>query len=152
MSRGGHEHTDFFRDLNGSLTVEFVLFTPVLIAALFMVFDFGRAFWAFDVMTRDVRAGLRYVARMSTLPDPMECPQAAKNVVQTGVPADGQTRHFPWSLVPEDDLAFSCTAVVPDGLYNKPVQVVTMTATLPMDLSLVTYPITVSYQARYVGN
>lgn len=151
MQRGGRR-TEFFRNLSGSMTVEFVCFAPLLIAALFIVFDFGRAFWAFDVMARDVRAGLRYVARMSNLPDPMGCPEAAKNVVQTGVPVEGRDKHFPWKGVPEDGLVFSCTSMVPEGVYNSDVQVITMTATLPMELSLATYPITVSYQARYVGN
>jgi hypothetical protein len=145
---------DFSGDVSGSTTVEFVCFAPVLIAALFLVFDFGYAFWAFDVMTRDVRTGLRYASRMSTPPDPMECPQAAKNIVQTGFPSEGNDRRFPWNRVPEEDVEFSCTSAAPAGVYNSNVQVITMTvtATLPMPLSPVTYPLSVSYQARYLGN
>ena len=44
----------FFRDCSGAMTVEFVVITPILLAAMVFAFEFGRGLWAYDVMTRDV--------------------------------------------------------------------------------------------------
>jgi hypothetical protein len=167
---------DLFRSRNGSITVEFVAFAPLLIAALAFSYEFGRAFWAFDVVARDVRAGVRYLARMPTLPAPPECPASAKNIIQTGQLAG--EKHFPWRDVPEEDIEFAC-ALTPfaSGNYNSDGQIISMTATVPVTLSLldwinglsewmnlrageeegsspipISYSLTVSYQARHIGN
>src|SRR5688500_8597134 len=170
---------EFRTDHRGSMTVEFVAFAPLLIAALVVSFEFGRAFWAFDVVTRDVRAGVRYLARNSATPPPYgsdDCPASARNVVETGLPNGvDANKHFPWKgittatfLCPSQTFDALCPSLNDCGL-NDDGSVITMTATVPVSLSLmdvvnrlaglsgsaridVTYPLTVSYQARYIGN
>jgi hypothetical protein len=143
-----------------------------LIVALVLLFEFGRAFWAFDVVTRDVRAGVRYLTRNSATPPPYSldaCPASAQNVVQTGLPgvsADAN-KHFPWKGA---TATFVCSSEAFSGAdYNDAGRVVTMTATVPITLSLISiinnllglsggsqvagnYSLNVSYQSRYIGN
>ena len=177
MRNGVAYLTEFLKNPKGSMTVEFVAFAPVLIAALVISFEFGRAFWAYDVITRDVRAGVRYLARMSTPPSPPNCPAAAQNIAQTGLHDSGldAAKHFPWKGV---SATFTCTVArtFTAADYNDAGQVIAMTATVPVTLSLlevlnrltqwtgslagappgsvipVNYPLTVSYEARYIGN
>jgi hypothetical protein len=173
MAMGGRASRGIgiFRSTGGSVTVEFVAFAPLLIAALVFAYEFGRAFWAFDVVTRDVRAGARYIARMAVPPAPDTCPPTAENFIQTGSPVDASdaSRHFPWKGV---SATFTCSSAdFVDDLqhYNVDGQVVTITASVPLTLSLLDfinsflslssedsiplpYSLTVSYQARYVGN
>jgi Flp pilus assembly protein TadG len=169
--------SEFLRNRNGSMAVEFVAFAPLLIAALIVSFEFGRAFWAYDVVTRDVRAGVRYLARSPTAPSPPNCPTAAENIAQTGLYTSGldANKHFPWKGV---TATFTCTVArsfaTPD--YNDAGQVITMTANVPITLTLLqvlnrlsqwvgsvahqsagpaiptSYSLTVSYEARYIGN
>jgi hypothetical protein len=170
---------EFVTDHRGSMTVEFVAFAPLLIAALVVSFEFGRAFWAFDVVTRDVRAGVRYLARNSATPPPYGanlCPATARNVVETGLPNGvDANKHFPWKTNPA--ATFSCPSQTFDDLcpllndcgLNDDGNVITMAATVQVSLSLmdvvnrlagltgaaridITYPLTVTYQTRYVGN
>ena len=169
--------TEFLKSPTGSMTVEFVAFAPLLIAALVVSFEFGRAFWAYDVITRDVRAGVRYLARMSTPPSPPNCPAAALNITQTGLHDNGldANKHFPWKGA---SATFTCTVArsFTAADYNDAGQVIAMTATVPVTLSLlqalnrlsqwvsllagrsagaatpISYPLTVSYEARYIGN
>src|SRR5688500_15419246 len=89
---------EFLKGPNGSMTVEFVGFAPVLIAALIFSFEFGRAFWAYDVITRDLRGAVRYLARTSA-----DCATntayrvAAENIAKRGVADTSQVVHFPWA-------------------------------------------------------
>ena len=169
MRGSGSYRNGFFRSANGSMTIEFVAFAPLLIAALVISYEFGRAFWAFDVVTRDVRAGVRYLARMSTPPEPPACPTAAQNIAETGLPAVGEdaSKHFPWKGAAA---SFACSSTAFSGAdFNDGGQVITMTADVPVTLTLLefinrslglagdaaidsTYSLTVSYQARYIGN
>ena len=168
---------EFLKNPRGSMTVEFVAFAPLLIAALVVSFEFGRAFWAYDVITRDVRAGVRYLSRMSTPPSPPNCPTAVQNIAQTGLHDNGldANKHFPWKGV---SATFTCTVARTFTAtdYNDAGQVIAMTASVPVTLSLlevlnrlfewvnavsgqpadsalaVSYPLTVTYEARYIGN
>ena len=162
---------ELLKNSTGSMTVEFVAFAPLLIAALVIAFEFGRAFWAYDVITRDLRASVRYLARNASTPPPYDsdvCPTTAQNVAQTGSPATGldANRHFPWKGV---TATFSCPSVPFTATnYNDDGRVVTMTVTVPMALTLgdainrvlglsgaariVPFSLRVSYQTRYVGN
>ena len=69
----------FFRDTAGTNTVEFLAMTPVLLVALVFSFEFGRGLWAYDVMTRDVRAATRFLSR-----DVNADLTLAQNVAETG--------------------------------------------------------------------
>jgi Flp pilus assembly protein TadG len=161
----------FLRDGSGSMTVEFVVLTPLLLSALVFSFEFGKGLWAYDVITRDVRAGVRYISRDSTVPTPPPagCPTSAQNIAQTGSPTDATdaNKHFPWKGVTS---TFTCTATnFTTADYNTNGQVVTMTASVPVTLTFLgflnsvlsltggsviptTYPLSVSYQARLIGN
>lgn len=163
---------EFLEDQKGSMTVEFVAFAPLLLAALVVSFEFGRAFWAYDVITRDLRGSVRYLTRNSATPPPYAsdaCPASAQNIAQTGSPTDGAdaNKHFPWKGV---SATFACPSIAfSSANYNDDGRVVTMTANVPVALSLgdvinrilslsgtssidLVYTLTVSYQSRYIGN
>src|SRR6185295_11496153 len=96
--------TEVLKNPSGSITVEFVAFAPLLLATLTISFEFGRAFWAYDVITRDLRDSVRYLSRNAATPPPYAmdvCPDTAKNVAQTRSPVDSLdvNRHFPWKGV-----------------------------------------------------
>src|SRR5688572_15717585 len=84
----------FLADRRGSMTVEFIAIVPLFIAALLFGFEFGRAFWAYDVVTRDVRAAVRYLSRAT--PYNAAAQTQATNVAKTGLPG-GTALHFPWT-------------------------------------------------------
>lgn len=113
-------------DPTGSVTVEFVAMTPVILVALVFSFEFGRALWAYDVMTRDVRAATRFLSRDFT-----ENTTRAQNVAETGSPAGGQ-KHFPWNLATAD---FDIATTPKTGTYSTNVTVYRMSASLPVTLS-----------------
>lgn len=155
--------TEFLRNSKGSMTVEFVTFAPMLIAALVISFEFGRAFWAYDVVTRDLRAAVRYLSRAPAYSSATKT--AAENVAKTGTP-NGTALHFPWTnsaTFGYSEVNFSTT------LFNDVGHTFTMTANVPVSLSLLdfinrvlnlsgggalatNYSLSVSYQARYIGN
>ena len=157
-------------DASGSMTVEFVVLVPLLLAALVFSFEFARALWAYDVMTRDVRAGVRYLSRAST-----SCGSAAEtnaeNIAKTGlINGTDADAHFPWKGVSP---TFDCTSVAfSSANFNQDGSVITMTAHVPVALSFMSFlntvtgltglsgqqPLNTSYtlavadQARFLGN
>ena len=168
----------FFKNPRGSMTVEFVALAPLLMAGFVFSFEFGRAFWAYDVITRDLRAAVRFLSRDLTSVPPYAsdvCPTKAMNIAQTGSATDGTdaNKHFPWKGV---SATFACPSVAfAAGNYGSAGRVVTMSATVPITLSLLDflnrlrfintylgqnpppaiatgYSFTVSYQARYFGD
>jgi Flp pilus assembly protein TadG len=163
MRKPGAYLNEFLKDLRGSMTVEFVTFAPLLIAALVVSFEFGRAFWAYDVVTRDLRAAVRYLSRAPSYSSGSKT--QAEALAKTGTPT-GTTLHFPWTN--SATFAYVEPAII-TGQYNDDVRVFTMTANVPVTLSLVdfmnrflslsggaaiatNYTLSVSYQARYIGN
>ena len=149
----------FGGDRRGSMTVEFVLLVPLLVGALVFGFEFGRALWAYDVLTRDVRAAVRYLSRAT--PYGTAAQNQATAVAKTGSPS-GTSLHFPWtagSSVAYSESTFSASDYSTDGI------VITATATVPVTLSLMsvfsslsgesipaTYTFVVTDQARWIGN
>jgi hypothetical protein len=122
-----------------------------------------------------VRAGVRYLSRDPAAPPPYAangCPTAVQNIVQTGSPIDDSdaNKHFPWKGVPSAQIQFQCPSIAFSGAnYNDAGHVVTLSATVPVTMSLIyvvnrflrlsdasqiagSYPLTVTYQARYIGN
>jgi hypothetical protein len=89
---------DFLKNHSGSMTVEFVVLVPLLLAALAFSFEFGKALWAYDVATRDVRAAVRYLSRA-----PAGFTNQAKCLAMTGLPVgtpptcSNNPKHFPWT-------------------------------------------------------
>ena len=168
--RGG---TSFLRNFiagrSGSMTVEFVVLSPLLLLALAFSFEFSRALWAYDVVTRDVRAGVRFVSRESAAPTPPNCSTASQNFMLTGdtsTNADA-SRHFPWKGVTP---TFTCNIATFNSGFSAPVSVVTLRADVPINLSFLrvldafshtsfcTTPsncpltLSVSDQTRFIGN
>jgi TadE-like protein len=169
----------FVTDRSGTMTIEFVAIVPIFVVTLIFGFEFGRAFWAFDVVARDVRAGVRYLSRNATTPPPYgsdACPGSARNMVETGSPSLSldASKHFPWKgatatfQCPSQTFDQLCPSLNDCGL-SEPGSVVTMTATVPISLSVIyilnrmldlsganqiqaSIPLTVSYQERYIGN
>jgi Flp pilus assembly protein TadG len=153
--------TTFITDERGSYTVEFVILVPLLLAALVFSFEFARALWAYDVMTRDVRAGVRYLSRSTSLPD-ATC-SSAQTLVMNGTDASA---HFPWNGTPP---TFACsTTAFSIANFSQDGSVITMTATVPVTLSFLdflnqvdkltggakiatSYTLSVSDQTRFIG-
>ena len=147
------------------MTVEFVATAPILLVALVFSYEFGRGLWAYDVVTRDIRDAVRYASRASALPA-SDCSGAPSNIAQTGDPTDSQNAdmHFPWKGASPAP-TFTCSINSFNTGFNQAVSVVTMTATVPIPVQFIndlvtetgfskpgTYNITVSDQARWIGN
>jgi len=162
----------FLGDRSGSMTVEFVVLVPLLLAALVFSFEFGRALWAYDVMTRDVRAAVRYLSRTSAAPAVPNCPAAtqteAENMAKRGLPGGtAADDHFPWK---DSAPTFGCsTTAFSSAQFSQDGSVITMTANVPITLSFLEfldtvagsdldrdmdygYTLSVSDQARWIGN
>jgi len=163
MQLNGLPIKSFLADVEGSMTVEFVVTVPMLILALTFTFEFARALWAYDVMTRDVRGAMRYYARLTgSVSSPCTIPTAVQNVVTTGVTSGG-TNHFPWNV---GTPGFSCGVTNFNSGFNQAASVVTMTATVPVSIYFMTvinsfaqgsavaasYTLSVSDQIRMAGN
>ena len=156
---GTRFHQRFLWDPSGAMTIEFVLMTPLLLSALVFSFEFGKAFWAYDTVTRDVRGAVRYLSRIST--DCSASRTQAENLAKKGVTSGG-SNHFPWT----NAATFSYPANTPLGSsYNLPAStVITMKADVPVTLTFATalnrltggnatsYTLSVSYQSRCIGN
>jgi Flp pilus assembly protein TadG len=149
-----------FRDCSGAMTVEFVVVTPMLLAAMVFAFELGRGLWAYDVMSRDVRAGVRYLSRaVNALPVNGTCPTAATTLVTNGTDASA---HFPWN---DGTPTFACNETAFASGFNQSLEVVTMQAQTPVTLSFLdalnritgtslntSYTLEVQDQAQLVGN
>jgi Flp pilus assembly protein TadG len=151
--------SEFLKKTTGSITVEFIAMTPLLLVALGFAYEFGRALWAYDVMSRDVRAAVRYLSR--TYPYDNTNKGYAINVARTGLPSGGTT-HFPWGA--PWSTCSPCVSVGGEtnfaiGNFNENGFTFSVTGTVPMNLYLLTfvginttYTLSVSDQARYIGN
>lgn len=158
---------EFWRRTDGSLTVEFVVLVPLLLTALVFSFEFGRALWAYDVITRDVRASVRYLARTSIAPAAPNCPAAtqteAENIAKRGLRAGtAADDHFPWKGAAP---TFTCSSAAFNAGFATTATVVTLTANVPISLSFLEFlntmtggavdsdiVLTVSDQARWIGS
>src|SRR5690348_13359886 len=154
----------FLGDCRGSMTVEFIATAPILLVALVFSYEFGRGLWAYDVVTRDVRDAVRYASRASALPA-SDCSGAPANIAETGDPTDSMNAdmHFPWKDA-NPTPTFTCAVAATPG-FNNSASIITMTATVPIPVQFLnylvtetgfskpgTYNITVSDQARWIGN
>jgi len=149
----------FTDDRSGSMTVEFIAMVPIIVVALTFGFEFGRALWAYDVVSRDVRAAVRFLSRAN--PYDATRQGQATNVAKTGSPS-GTTNHFPWTA--GATVGYSETAFT-SAQYNVNGFVITATANVPITLSFLSmfnsftgasvgtgYTLVVSDQARWIGN
>lgn len=153
----------FIRDCTASITVEFVAMTPVILVALVFSFEFGRALWAYDIMSRDIRSATRFLSRDSTV-EPTRSTRA-RNVAETGSPAGG-VKHFPWNTADCDlGACISFNTSAKTGTYSGPVTVYQMVASVPITLGFLeamnnflsaaniptSYTLVVTDEIRWIG-
>lgn len=139
------------------MTVEFVATMPVLLSALVIAFEFGRALWAYDVVSRDLRAAVRYISR-APLPITSTYITNAENVAKTGATSGG-TAHFPWAGNGSATVSVNTAALTfSEPNFNRAGSVVSITASVPMTLTLLSfvglgsgYTLTVTSQGRLIG-
>ena len=161
--------SNFFSDRRGSITVEFVIVLPLMLSALVFIFELGRAFLAYEIVSHDIRAAIRYLSRAETVDFTNTSGgyvQSAKNLAQTGsasvtancpasYPASGSTNcHFPWTSSSQIDVSTTSS-----GNFNVDGVVVYMKASVPMNLSFLgfigaqtAYTLTVDDTAQYIGD
>jgi hypothetical protein len=71
---------------DGSITIEFVMLLPLLLALLAFAFEFGSVLIAHHTTVNHVRAASRYLARTQLTAAQIA---AAEQIVRTGVPSGG---------------------------------------------------------------
>ena len=143
------------RDNAGAVIVEFVVALPFLFIVLFMLIGLGQGLWYYQIVTKGVRDGVRYVTR-TPLAEPYLT--FAKNVAMTGTPGGSDPAFTFWN-----DPATIIVTPVPVAHAGEfrdpsPLQTVRMTATVPVDIFVLQYfgfdpqiTFTVSDVARHIG-
>ena len=151
---------------DGAATVEFIVTLPVLLGALAVCYELGRAFLAYEIASADVQSAVRYLARSNVAacssPVDSSCPAVAQaqNVAECGTPATCSAPHWPWNTFEAaSGPTFGSTYLIPcgsgantnywciqisnngQGIYpfNQNVSVVQLDARIPMTLSLLGY-------------
>lgn len=134
MQRSMRLLSRFVADCGAVVTEEFIVVMPLILGAFVIVFEFGRALWAFDVMTSDVRAGVRYLART---PGTSTDITAAENLIKTGTPISGFATHAPWNWGTGPTFNVATTST-PTG-FNQSMTTLTISATLPLTFPFLDY-------------
>ena len=161
-----------FGDERGLVTIEFVIILPIILAAMFIVYEFGRALLAYEIASHDVRDATRYLSRAEAVDFTNTTGGyvlEAENLAKTGVattssvscpadypPSSSSPCHYPWTSsasISVTSSSFSSTN------YNTDGTVMQMTASIPMTLSFLAfigvptaYTLTVSNTAQYIGD
>jgi hypothetical protein len=150
--------------------VEYVIAVPTLLFTLVFAYEFGRAFFAYQVITSDVEAALRYITH-STDCVPVGGSVSGNDIVaaqnlaecatlptQGNTPAACTAPHFPWNEATGATLTVT-NALTDSTNFNATAYVVQVEAAVPITLSLLnyiglggTYTMTVADQARCVGS
>lgn len=164
----------FGRDGGGSTTVEFVIVMPVLLTVLVFAFEFGRALFAYEVMTSDVESAVRYISHVPLA----QCSLLsgndvtnAQNLAECAVlPTSGTTPvacttpHFPWNSSSTASLSltnqsYSATDSNGNVIYDTAPKIVQVQAQVPLTLSMLgymgintAYTLVAADQARCIGN
>lgn len=90
-----------YRRQEGSALVEFAIVAPFMLLLLLGVAELGRAFYQYNIMTKAVRDGARYVAEyalagtLGVVYLTPELKQEAQNMVVWGIPAGSGTPLLP---------------------------------------------------------
>lgn len=158
----------FLRGTDGAATAEFVAVTPVLLTVLVFGFEFGRALFAYEVITSDVEAAVRYIALLPSA----ECQSLsgtdvtnAQNLAEcailpgSGAPSTSCTPHFPWNSSTSASLSITNAGSFSMPSFDKNGNTVQVKAELPLTLAMLGYmgiqtgyTLVVSDQARCTGN
>lgn len=149
----------FAKENQGLITVEFVCVIPLILAALFFVYEFGRAFWAYEVASQDMRTAIRYLSRAESVDFTNTTGGyilKAQNLAETGTTDASDSMHYPWTA--SSSISVS-TAAFTNANYNVNGSVITMTASIPMTLSFLAfigvstdYTMSISDTAQYIGD
>ena len=150
---------------DGAATVEFIVTLPVLLAALAVCYELGRAFLAYEIASADVQSAVRYLARANVAacatPVDSSCPAVAQaeDVAQCGLPTTCSNPHWPWNDVETgtppvfaSPFLIACKTSTNNWCilqqanngqanypFNQDVSVVQLDARIPMTLSLLGY-------------
>ena len=155
----------FARDDQTGVTVEFVATLPMILAALAIVFEFGRGLWYHHIVTKGVRDAARYAARYPAPPGTI-CENLddalrarTQRVALSGTP-DGTTSPIFWTN--PETVTVNTKEITYDPPLRTPACQVTVRADVPYNLTLLTAfsgfwhvdPITIIVQdeARYAGD
>jgi Flp pilus assembly protein TadG len=149
----------FAKENQGLITVEFVCVIPMILAAMYFVFEFGRAFWAYEVASQDVRSAVRYLSRAESVDFTNTTGGfilKAENLAETGTTDASSSKHYPWTA--SSTISVSTTAFT-DSDYNVNGSVISMTASIPITLSFLAfigantdYTISITGNAQYIGD
>ncbi|HEX6011247.1 MAG TPA: TadE family protein [Geminicoccaceae bacterium] len=154
------------RDDRGGVTVEFVATLPMILAALAIMFEFGRGLWYHHVVTKGVRDAARYAARYpalgsdcTDLDEDADFLEGVRCVALSGAP-DGTSSPVFWTDLDTVTVQMAATAL---DLRVPGACTITVRAEVPYNLTLLTafsgfwevdpgITITAQDQARYVGD
>jgi hypothetical protein len=125
------------RDNAGAVIVEFVVALPFLFIILFLLIGLGQGLWYYQIVTKGVRDGVRYVTRTPSGSDPAFTfwnDPATITVTPVPVAHAGEFRD------------------------PSPLQIVRMTAAVPVNIFVLSYfnlnpliTLTVTDEARHIG-
>jgi len=127
---------EFASDCRGVVTAEFLVSVPLLFGAFVITYEMGRALWAFNVMTSDVRAGVVYLTHTQVTAADIT---AATNLVEKGSPnpAAGVPNKAPWNWTSSPTVNVT-TSTVSTG-FNTSMTVITMSTAVPISLPFLSY-------------
>lgn len=149
-----HRKANFFRQENGSITVEMVVTFPLILAALAFSFEFGRMFVAHHTTVNNVRSAVRYLSR-SDLSDTRL--NEALQIVRTGIPSGGVAPEWVESA---DVQVFPAQSTFTDTNFRTNGQVIRIQATVNFRFMIATFmgddratiPIVVVEDIRHIGD
>ncbi len=142
----------------GSLVVEFVIVLPLILGLLILIAEFGRAFWYYQIVTKGVRDGVRYLSR-APVAEFADFAEQARYLAMTGRPDPSAAPAYSWWT----DIA-TVTVAAPEEVggppqFRMPFERITMQAAVPVSFPLLawigqdtTITIVATDQARYIGD
>jgi Flp pilus assembly protein TadG len=173
MARQDRNPANFLTATSGVITIEFVITLPIILAALFLVYELGRALLAYETVSQDLRNASRYLSRVESadVTNPSDpAVQAAINIAMTGSagttapgacpasypPASSSPCHYPWTSGSTITVTSTPFTSPP---YNANGNAFTLTASVPMNVSLLSFmggpaaiTIYMSDTAQYIGD
>lgn len=146
MTKLNHFLKLFLIDCRAVVTVEFLVALPLLFGALVIAYELGRTLWAFNVMTSDVEAGLRYLTHTQAQASDIS---AATNLVETGS-TTGATNKPPWNWAVPSPTIIVRTSSVNTG-FNQNLTIVEMSTAVPITLPFLNYITRMTNQSVTLG-
>jgi Flp pilus assembly protein TadG len=155
----------FLRDDGGGMTVEFVTTLPMILAALVIVFEFGRGLWFHQIVSKSVRDATRFASRYSPLAagcDTLEDDGTFVDAVRTVALGSTSLHGFwtdPSTVTVATALADSEADADGQQFRTRTTCVVTVRAQVPVNLATLAFlgletgvTIDVADRARFIGD